>query len=441
MKLFTDPASMTSPNRRLCRALFVAIAGLGALQSADAASLTQTNFAYDGRALGLPDGEKPPEVDARWNPEYSAAHKEGENPGFHVWFFGNGAGCPPRASNGPTVPLPAGLAADAVAMAGVAPDPDRADLSWTPAPGAEGCQDGAGLNPGPAFVVANEQLGQGIGLFTQVGPGGPIAGPHFWRQFEKSGQGSSGANGFIEGTFVTWNFDWRNRNTVIPWPTLDARGAGEGPKVLFRTVQSVTRALVDPCPPDEKPSQVKQQYAISFINPECLRTASRKILCQVRFQLQITTVRAGNFRWDQAGWANRAILDLDPAQSGLPVFFGPLKAAGQATDTGIPGLDLWRSRGAETAHGTFSNRTFETGISMRQFHTALRVIAGRVLSRDPRNIQPGDLAEIFGGAWDQPGAWLIANVNAAQEVFSEHMRCEAEIGGAVRHLEVLAVER
>lgn len=375
-------------------------------------------------------------VDGRWNPKHSMANGAARSPAFHVWFFGSGAGCPRQASNGPVVRLPQTIASKTTALTGISPDLLHPELSWTPASDSTRCTQESGSSSGPAFVVANQQPGGGMGLFTDIGNDGPIGQPHFWREFGNAGQTGTGANRGIEGTFITWTFDWRNGQTVYPWPLSAA--ASEGPGVLLRSTQSVATAFVAPQPKAAGPSQVKQQYAISFINRVCERTMTQRRYCQVRYLFHTTVVRAGYIDWPGEKWANHAHLLLDPAQQGLPVLYGPLKASGRVTDAGIADLGLWRSRGAETAHGTFTNRTFAAEITFRQFVNGLRLIAARVLAKHPRMVESSDLAAVFGGAWDRPRAWVLASANAGQEVHSDSPRYPAYLGGAIRSLEVLA---
>jgi hypothetical protein len=351
-----------------------------------------------------------------------------------VSFFGRGSGCAADASNGPVARMPADLAALAGALTGLPYDAEHGDLSFAPAGDAASCPGSDRLRPGPAFVLIRQQPPQGIGLFTHVGNGSRIPGPHFWHQFSAGGQNGGGANAAIEGSFIAWRFDWRQAHGMLPW----AAGTRDGamPRVLITSRQSVTAAAVSANPRGVGPAQVKQQYAASFINPACQEAAKNKRVCQVRYLFHTALIRGGNVVWREQGWANNAQLVFDPTQGGIPIFYGPLKADGRVTSYGT--IPLWRSLGESTRHAPFREANFTAEISFREFLNGLRAIAGRTLAMPAEQVDARRLAALFGPAWADPAGWRLLDINVGQEVHDEDTRQEAYIGGAVTRLEVRA---
>jgi hypothetical protein len=409
---------------------------LAAGRHGSAATLGPNAFLYDGHAVALQGtGETVPRIDAWWNPRQSRDNPHVLAPGFHVSFFGRGSGCTTEASNGPVARVPTDLAALTKALTGLPYNAEHNDLSFAPTADAASCPGGAHLPPGPAFVLVREQPPLGIGLFTHAGDGGRIPGPHFWQQFSAGGQNGAGANAAIEGSFIAWRFDWRQGRGMLPWAEAGMRN-GTMPRVVITSSQSVAAAAVAASPRGVRPAQVKQQYAASFINPVCQEKVKDKRVCQVQYLFHTALMRGGNVVWREQSWANHAQLLFDPAQGGMPIFYGPLKADGQVTAYGA--TPLWRSLGEATRHAPFHDVNFTAEISFREFLNGLRAIAGRVLAMPAERVDARRLAALFGPAWADPAGWRLLDVNVGQEVHDEDVRQEAYIGGSVTRLEVRA---
>jgi hypothetical protein len=401
-----------------------------------AATLAPSAFVYDGHSVTLnePEGQGQ-RIEAWWNPRNSTKNPRVLMPGFHVSFFGRGAGCAITASNGPVARLPADLTPLAETLTGLRYDPQRDDLSFAPTADSASCPTSSHMQPGPAFVLVRQGPPGGIGLFTHVGDGGRIPGSHFWRQFSAGGQNATGANVSVEGTFVAWRFNWRHNRTALPWVMIGA-ARGDIPRVLIESTQSVASAAVAASPRGVRAAQVKQQYAASFINPVCQRTVSEKKFCQIRYLFHTALIRGGRVIWQDQAWANHAQLLFDPTQGGMPIFYGPLKQEGQVTTAGT--IDLWRSRGDATQHAPFRSKKFTAEINFPEFVNGLRVIAARTLAIPAVHVDEQQLARLFGSAWNDPSGWRLLDVNAGQEVHNEDIHQEAYIGGAITRLEVRA---
>jgi hypothetical protein len=382
-----------------------------------AATLSPSGFSYTGGTPALAGGP----VFASWNPN-PASNSQVFDQGAHIGFFGHAAGCPASAANGPAGPLDP-KQARSLAAADTAFRPAPGATVWSPQPDSD-CR---GEQGGPAFVAAGKNGGP-LQVFTALQPASP-GGGGFWGSYPSTGQDQSGANASIEGTFLNWIFNGQPGSAVRPWA--DGNRARE---VTISTTQAVAAAHAEPS--SVSVNQVKQQVAVSFFNQACQSAAANKHLCQLRIMFDIDLVRDPSLDWSTQPWAGYARLMFDPAQGGLPVIEGPLLSAGQATTTaGAQGVTLWRSRGAQTQHGTFGSTRFEAKIGFRDLMAGVRLVAQRA-SNTQGPVDRDTMARLFGPAWNSPQDWTIIGVNIGQEVHGAGDRSTAYIGGEMDDLSI-----
>jgi hypothetical protein len=353
--------------------------------------------------------------------------------GMQITFWGRGAGCDPSTVNGPITNRLS--VSDAAALTGIALDPSRQDLSWSPDGDASTCPSYRQRSAGPAFVIVNEQSGPagGIGLYTDTGEGDPhSAATDFFRQFDERGQDGQGTNKGIEGTFVTFRFDWKKGRTVIPWKNRSGR-------VAIRAVQSVQIVQVGGSSAGAgSPHQVQQQFAISFINSQCM--AESRGLCQLKYLFYTNVVREGVEDWSREKWFEGATLFFDPAQGSLPVFYGPLNGRGAQTFAkDAPAIGLWTSCKAATQHGSFPPTVFQVEITFDQLRHALELVSAHTLGKRLNEVSDSDVERVFGSAWDRPDAWVVLDTNVGQEAYDTDDSRRVIIGGGVREIFIKAL--
>lgn len=332
-------------------------------------------------------------------------------PGMKVVFFGQPApGCATDRRDG---------------AAGAGP-------SWSPDPGSAGCDPAAKFSERrPQVALGSEGGAPALRLFTPTGPD-PAGRPAFFAPWGAQGQNGRGTNSFIQGTFVIFRQAWNGAHPHRPWVE---HGSGAPSDARLRSTQSVNAARVGPDAGQGTAIQVKQQMMASFINTTCMHTiANPKHPCQLQYLLNTAVVRAGVSDWSRVAWFDKGNVMFDPAQGGIAVIDGPIKPSGTETVDGRSGLGLFTSQGSETQHGEFQGQVFDVRISFAQLQNALRIIAARQAEVPANAVTPGQLAELWGAAYADPGAWVLLSVNVAQETHNPIASREALIDGTVRDL-------
>lgn len=374
-----------------------------------------------------------------WNPKGSADMLA---PGVKLDFFGAASACDGQVGDGPVSNSSHYSARQIAEDTGVQRYPGIEKDLLTPSPDPKHCsEDGKNQRDG-SFVVRGTYDEHGaIGLYTTVGPDGngkmPLVG-----NFNSKGQSGSGSNVGISGTFVTFRFDWGQPAASSLWATIPSKDAQVAAMMEMQTTQSVAIASLGKTSnsPGAPVKQVKQQLAVTLINPACFRALSKLgKTCQVQYLLNLAIVRSGVADWSKVGWFNTASLQIDPAQGGMPYINGPVGAKGQVTRDATRKYDLYSSAGEESAHGSFSNRTFRVRLSFGQFENALRLATAKVVSKSPETVSPDDIAQNFGPDWNDPQAWKLLSTEVGQEIYNENPDSEAQIGGSFKELGIRPV--
>ena len=341
------------------------------------------------------------------------------SPGMKVVFFGQpGAGCAAGARDGDAAPVPG-----------------AAGPSWTPDPATAACDPVARFSPRrPAVALAGSAAAPELELSTPTGPDASGR-PGFFGPWGGQGQDGRGTNANIAGSFVIFRQAWNGPRPRHPWA-----GRADGPPVdaRLRSTQSVRVARVGADPGAGQAVQVKQQVMASFINTTCMRTiGGPQHLCQLQYLLNTAVVRAGVADWSRVAWFAQGNVMFDPAQGGIPVVDGPIKAAGDETVDVRSGLGLFTSQGAATQHGEFAPLVFDARISFAQLQNALRIVAARADGVPASAVSARRMAETWGAAYADPSAWVLLSADVAQEAHNPLAGArEAVIEGAVRDLSV-----
>ncbi len=386
---------------------------------------TPTSFRYAG---GAPDFLTSGKVYAVWNardPQKVLA------PGLKVLFFGQPKGCRAGATEGPTAGKGNPRLVRAEELTGVKPDPDA--WSWSPSSDTPDCESGARKKVGDSFVLISRHKAKGgIGLFTYTGKDAGGQDP-FFQQFEAGGQNGQGANAFINGTFLVFRFGWQGEGRIMPW-------AGErdsaDPALVFRSIQSVVRAVVTPGSSRE-PVQAKQQMTFTVINRACFRAIGGPgKLCQVQYLMNTAVYRAGVANWDSEKWFKDATVWFDPAQGGMPIVHGPVPANGQTARDAASRVDLYKSLGEPSQHGEFDDKAFAVSVTFAQLKNALRVATAARLKRPVPEIGDAALSAEFGARWSDPNEWALLSIDFSQEVHNPSRDRRAFIGGNLTELSV-----
>lgn len=399
-----------------------------------AESLTTAAFQYQGGRLGY---LKRNEVYSAWNANNpSSVLKQG----MKVMFFGRAEGCESRAGNGPVTNQGSVRFSQALELTGIPLAPEDNGQRWAPSANSDQCDNSIRDQVGDSFVHVNENPeNSGIGIFTFTGPD-QKGRRSFFRQFDKSGKNGTGANAYIEGTFVAFRFGLQNENSVVPWATdtqpVDKRS------IEFRTVQSVAVASVGGKAENRYGEivQAKQQLIAAFINRACFQNSSgKKGLCQLQYLFNVAVYRAGLTDWEAATWFKSAGVFSDPAQGGMPVVHGPIGHSGETTVDEGSGLELYTSLGEPSHHDVFKDKEFRIQVSFSQLKNALKIVAGSQLKKRPNQISPSDLKDVFGERWGEANEWVLLSVNVSQEVHNPIDDLRAFIGGNIKDVAVGAV--
>lgn len=404
----------------------VAALGLGAASVANAQLISSSTFHYQG---GKPSFVASGKVFSVWN----ANDPKGMlSPGLKITFFGQAEGCEEDSFNGPVAAKGNPRLAHALELTGLALDPGD-KLVWSPSGDSDQCSADAKRKVGDSFVHLNtDPVRGGFGLFTYTGrePGAPAP---FFRQYDEGGRKNTGANAFINGTFVAFRFDWTGSQQIAPW----SGDRSADPAIEFRTLQSVARANVPHAGDKRKPAQAKQQMVLALINRACFAEGGGKDkLCQLKYLFNVAVFRAGVLDLLSENWFRHAGVFLDPAQGGVPIVHGPIVESGGTVVDKRSRAPLYTSAGSASQGMPFSDKRFAVRITFSQFKNALRTIASVRDKMPADQLGPANLAAHFGPRWDDPKEWVILSVNVSQEVHNPSRSERAFIGGNVREIYV-----
>jgi hypothetical protein len=358
------------------------------------------------------------DVFASWNGGDPAAV---QRPGGKVLFFGEGNGCPVGGVRGGPVDIGKDDDQRLRPFTGLAAGPEGKRREWQPSGHTPACNAQAQARHGDSFVAVNgSDDNGGIALYTHTGPvnGRDSA---FFGVLGDKGQGGSGNNKLIAGTFV--GFRQPDSPAIHLW-----RNASD--EAHIRTVQSV--ATIQLGDARSEPAQLVQHFTLALSNRQCHADAGH--LCRMKYLFNLALYRGGITDWSRVGWFRNAKLMRDPAQSNMPILHGPVGASGEITHEHTSGIELWRSQGAPSQHDTFSQRAFDVRIPFADFVNGLKVIVAN--GRPPSSVTPAQIAAEFGPAWNDPQSWVLETVLAAQEIHNPSAAREAAIGGSVTAIEI-----
>jgi hypothetical protein len=187
----------------------------------------------------------------------------------------------------------------------------------------------------------------------------------------------------------------------------------------------------------DKPVQAKQQMMVTFINPTCYRTTGASPRpCQVNYLFNTAIQRAGIDDWSAVNWFQAGQVWFDPAQNGIPIVDGPVKAAGSTVTDDASGLGLYESRGNATQYAAFKDFNFDLRISFDQLSNVLRIVAGRKLGIAPSAVTDSQMVDQWGATWNQRSDWVLLSTTVAQEVHNPFSARRALIGGNFKQLYV-----
>lgn len=399
--------------------------------------LNEAGFAYDGGAisyLAQKQGDATGKFVAVWNPK--ASDKKGQllKPGLKIIFWGHGVGCESTMSSGPVTTNAEWLFKQAEKKTGIPIDQKHLDHRWAPT-GGEGCSTDSRKLVGPSFVHINEISNHaGIGIFSSSGGSDPDN--EFFRQIDKRGQNNAGHNQDIQGTFVVFRFEQKGKNIYFPFGK--SKNLSNGKTLVIDSIQNVESFNV-PSSADHNskaPNQVKQQIALTFLNDDCFAKRDSKSLCQLKYLFHTAVFREGVSDWEKELWFDKATLLLDPAQNGIPVLHGPIKAIGVNTlSKDNKTLDVWKSLGSKTLHTEFEPTRFVIEINYGQFISALMLSSARLNNTSANSISKEVMVRAFGKSWDIPASWRLLDISVAQEVHNNSIKA-SWIGGGVASLSV-----
>jgi hypothetical protein len=353
-------------------------------------------------------------------------------PGLKVNFYGSGNGCTTGASDGPVgagvdAELPTVGAATGVTAQGTAA------WRWAPSGGFSPCTSDAQGRQGPNMVVLNPTAGSGggVALYTRSGPDTDGI-TSLLRPYTSAGQDGSGTNANITGTFVGFRQDWQHQ-PLHPW--VSSKPSLASARVV--ATQSVAAIDVGNQVVADQPVQAKQQLMVTFVNPTCVSTTGTSPRpCQVNYLFNTAIQRAGVDDWSGISWFQAGNVWFDPAQNGIPVIDGPVKAAGSTVTDVVSGLGLYESRGNATQYAAFQDLNFDLRISFDQLTNVLRIVAGRKLGIAPSAVSDSQMADQWGSTWNQRGDWVLLSTTLAQEVHNPFSSQPALIGGNFKQLYV-----
>ncbi|MBQ0929157.1 hypothetical protein [Ideonella alba] len=359
-------------------------------------------------------------------------------PGLKLMFFGELEGCPSGTEAPQGGPLQESFDGarwrQLAELTGLPPGRQGQRHRWAPAPDPRLCRGSAADDaPGElAFAQLNTDPDEGgLGLYSVSGP------QTRFKAYGPGGQGRTGANADIQGSFVHFRQAWNGPDPFRPW------AGGPESTLQLRSRQGVAQVQAGSARTPEGEVQVKQQLGMTVINPRCLREnrPGQRRLCQIQYLFNTAVYRSGVNDWSRVAWFQQASVMGDPAQGAMPVVHGPVGEAGRvAVDAGSQ-LPLYRSEGAASQHQPFADRLFDLRVRFRDLLAAQRVIVGRQLRRAPENLRAEELEAEFGPDWNRPEAWVLLDVNVGQEAYNRGSRETAAIGGQLRLLEISSLPR
>jgi hypothetical protein len=355
-------------------------------------------------------------VVAQWN---STPDPELESPGMKVQFFGAANGCP-GATNGPADMGPDAVFAQSADQVGLAAG--AAAQRWTPIASAALCAEGSLGLGGPPYVMADTRADSGgIAFYTQAGvPSGTPA--PFFGPFGAGGQDGGGNNGFIVGTFVSFQQDWQDAGALQPFT---------GGAVQVHAPITITRLDPGGMAGLTTVVQVKEQFRVSFVNPSCIAAGlGATHHCQVQYQFPVAIARPDVTDWSTQSWFVPDVL-FDPGQGGVPVIDCPLPAAGADGRDRQTGLSLFTSLGALSQHAAAPLQDYAAQITFAQLENALRAIEAR-----GGDGSDAAVAASWGAQWNDPTAWVLLATGVGQEVFDPLADHVATIGALLHDITV-----
>jgi hypothetical protein len=357
---------------------------------------------------------------AGWRPQNPQTFLK---PGMKIAFFGVADGCDSDVE-GPLSALSASELSAAAAKTGLSVSAVGSDLSWIPSGAVEGCSTTAQTRTGASLVYLNaSDADGGMALFTTSGTQSSGATP-FFGPYTSTGQNGSGANAYIEGTFINFRQVWWSADPLQPWTgAADAR---------IQSKQSISSYAINAT--GGATVQVKQQMMATFLNVNCAKTMSGKP-CHIQYLLNTAVMRSGVSDWSKVAWFQDASLDFDPAQGGIPVIGGPIKTPGITANDLETGLPLYTSQGSSTQHETFTDRTFDVTISFEQLLNVVKMATAKSNGIDVSAVTESQITAMWGTGWSDRTTWVFLTGDVAQEIYNPGSG-KVEIGGSFRNIYV-----
>ncbi|MBQ0943102.1 hypothetical protein KAK07_07120 [Ideonella sp. 4Y16] len=367
---------------------------------------------------------------AAWNP---ASSNKLLSAGLKVTFFGKASGCPTTRDG----PVGAGEARDlGVAAAAAAISSSASTLwRWAPSGQSSGCNSASKVLSGPSITYLNPtDTTGGLAMYTHAGPRSDGSNG-LVDAYGSDGQDGKGSNAHIIGTFSSFRQNWSSSSAIKPWVGLKSTAQQAAARVVATLGVGAADLGADVT---GQTIQAKQQIDVSFINTQCMAEGySAKRPCQLQYLFNTAIYRYGVTDWSSVGWFQEGSVWFDPAQGGVPVIDGPVKASGQTVVDGTSGLALFSSKGDATQHGSFSGKTFDLRISFTQLQNVLRVISGRKAGVAPADVSDDLLAADWGTRWNDPSAWALLSTAVGQEIYNpESQQRTVSIGGNLKQLYV-----
>jgi hypothetical protein len=424
------------PKNRLRPAALLACLCVAA---AGAQSLDATSFRYAPGPLGIIHGAPGFEAPViGWN----VNDKRMMAPGMKVIFWGEARGCGSAVRNGPVAESAAFAPGRLQELVGLAAQPGQ--HLYSPSGRSGECPAQVQDAQGPTFALIDENPGSGgIALYTQAASPGAGSADFFGPYVKDSSEGQvvhGGGNDKNEGAFITFRLDWRGagQQAVAPWGGGDVHGSGSAFIRSVQGVQVLDLGAGAARPAEKAFTQAKQELVVTFINRACAaqeKTPSKP--CQVQYVFNVAVARSTVADWSRFRRGNAARLTFDKKQGGLPFFFGPVKAAGEATEyEDEAGLALWLSHCAASEHGPVREMHTCVEIRRQDLLNALRIATGKLEGTATGSVSDAQIAGRFGQHWNDMGEWHLAVVSFGQEVYNSTDSATARIGGNLRSLEI-----
>jgi hypothetical protein len=391
-------------------------------------------FRYGGGPLTYPHASSRPVV--IWNPrETSTDHRTGQ-PGLHISFFGEGAGCARNTINGLVGSPNIGILARVVHLTGI---PAKAGSVWSPTGENAQCDGSSEPSPGLSFATLNQDTGGGIGIFVYAGDGHSFGQKPFFGQYSAQGQYPSGGDKHIEGVYVKFGFDGRGGERIAPWSGNADSTSGQSSAVIRATVGAA--AVKVGISKGRIPAQAQQNIVATFRNSDCMNSMANmsRTHCAVQYLFVTDIVREGVMSWENQRNFFVAKLALDLAQGGTPYIFGAINPSGQPTNFTGTTIDLWKSLGAESQHGAFGAQNFQVQIQFRELKSALALIAARIFQKPYNLVRDPDIAGLYGSHWGDPKTWILTDLSFAHEIYDENATSETFMGGNMKSIEVTSL--